>query len=192
MHQLPVYRSSGPFPTELRRREDIVHTLQRLDELTTEDARMVAAEALNTFQGIDDKVMGVGHEVHGVHNTLKAFKAGMRGPQDTLQDVNEDVNDFGDNVTTSTNAISAGRLSLNLFRLGAEKPGRWIATEVFVVAPECSKAVHGVGDNGQVETLEHVRDRAMTIGKTQDTMEDITVRIVGGAQVLLNLSLPPH
>jgi hypothetical protein len=169
-----------------------VHSLQMLDKLTTEEARVVAAEALNTFHDIDDKVMGADHEVHGVQNTLKAFKGGMRGPQDTLQGVNVGVNDIRDKVTTSTNTILAVRLSLNVIRLGVEKPGRRMATDVYAVAAECSKAVHGVGDNPQVEKLEHVRDRARTISKTQDTMKDIAVRIVGGAQVVLNLSFPPH
>jgi hypothetical protein len=36
-----------------------MHVLQKLDELTIEEARMAAVEARNTFHDVGDKVMGV-------------------------------------------------------------------------------------------------------------------------------------
>jgi hypothetical protein len=52
-------------------------------------------------------------------------------------------------------------------RLGVEKPGQQMATNIYAVAEEGSKVVYGVGDNRQAEKLECVRDRARTIFRTE-------------------------
>jgi hypothetical protein len=65
MYRHSIYHSPELFPTRLRGRKDIMSVLQRLDKLSTEEARMAAAEALNTSHDVGDKVMDVDHKMHG-------------------------------------------------------------------------------------------------------------------------------
>ena len=65
-----------------------------------------------------------------------------------------------------------------------------MATDLYTVATEGSKAVHGVSDTDQVGELECVSNNEKTIDKTQDAIKDIVPRISEGAQVILTNS--PH
>jgi hypothetical protein len=95
---LSVYFSSETLLKKLVGMKDIEDALKRLEKVTTEEARMAAAEALNTLHGIGDKVMGVDDKVHGVQSTLKAV-------EDMLQGVDGRVKDIGDKVIDGANAI---------------------------------------------------------------------------------------
>jgi hypothetical protein len=90
--RLSVYLSSGKLLKKLVKKDnDIQIALWRLDKVTTEEARMVAAEALTTLHGVGDKVTGVDQNVHGVQNTLNAMEARMRGLEDMLKDIRDKV-----------------------------------------------------------------------------------------------------
>ena len=52
-------------------RKDVEDALQRLDELTQEEARMAAAEALTITRGIDDNVKGVGENLQNVDKKVE-------------------------------------------------------------------------------------------------------------------------
>jgi hypothetical protein len=49
---------------------DIEDSLERLDKLTQEEARMASAELLKMTQSVDGKVMGVDDRVKGVDDKL--------------------------------------------------------------------------------------------------------------------------
>ena len=53
-------------------RKDVEDALQRLDELTQEEARMAAAEALTITRGIDDNVKDVGEKLQGVDKKVES------------------------------------------------------------------------------------------------------------------------
>jgi hypothetical protein len=57
-------------------RKDIEDALQKLENVTVEEARMAAAEALKAIYGVGDKVES---EVHGIHDAVKAFENRMEG-----------------------------------------------------------------------------------------------------------------
>jgi len=83
---------------KLVRRNDLGDALERFEKVTTEEARMAAAEALNALHGVGDKVMGVDNKVHGVQSTLKVV-------EDMLQGVGDTVKDIGDKVINGAEVI---------------------------------------------------------------------------------------
>ena len=66
---------------------DIEDSLQRLDELTQEEARVASAELLKVTHSVDDKVTVVDDRVKPV-----------KGVEDKVQDVYSEVQDVGDKV----------------------------------------------------------------------------------------------
>ncbi len=65
-------------------KKDVEDALLRLDQLTQEEARMAAAEALTITRGIDDKVKDVDERVQGVDMKVE-------GVDGKVQDVNHKV-----------------------------------------------------------------------------------------------------
>jgi len=63
---------------------DVEDSLERLDKLTQEEARMASAELLRMMRSIDGKVMGVDDRVKGIEGKI--------------QDVYSDVHDVGNKV----------------------------------------------------------------------------------------------
>jgi hypothetical protein len=53
--------------------KDVEDALQRLDQLTQEEVRMAAAEALKLTRGIDDKVEGVDERVKNVDTKVEGI-----------------------------------------------------------------------------------------------------------------------
>jgi len=146
---------------------------------------MAAAEALNTLHGVGDKVMDVGYEVHGVHSTLQAIEARMKGFEDILQGIDDEGKHVGYKIINGANTIFTWpSQSLSTFiRLDVEKQGRQKITYLSSVAAEGSRAVHSVGCNGQAEALGSVWKR--NADKTQGTMKDTVATVIHGAQVIL-------
>jgi hypothetical protein len=58
---------------------DIDAALRRLEKLTQEEALMVAAQALKVTQDFDDKVVGVVHDVQGVHVRVQDIENRVKG-----------------------------------------------------------------------------------------------------------------
>ncbi|KAF8496765.1 hypothetical protein F5888DRAFT_1702367 [Russula emetica] len=69
-------------------RNDIGDALRRLEEVTVEEARMAAAEALKAIHGVGTKV----------GDTLKAIEDRMKGMEGTLQDVGDKLQGVDDRV----------------------------------------------------------------------------------------------
>ena len=69
-------------------RTDVEDALQRLEEVTMEEARVAAAEALKAIHGVGTKVS----------DTLKAMEDRMRGMEGMLQDVGDKLKGVDDRV----------------------------------------------------------------------------------------------
>ena len=67
---------------------DIEDSLQKLDKLTQEEARMASAEQLRIAHSIEGRVMGVDERVQGVGDDV----------QDVGKKVDDGVKDVGDKV----------------------------------------------------------------------------------------------
>jgi uncharacterized protein YoxC len=77
---------------------DIEDSLERLDKLTQEEARMASAELLKVTQRIDSKVRGVNYRVKGVAGKMKNVRDDVQGVGNKVQGVSGDVRGVGDKV----------------------------------------------------------------------------------------------
>ena len=68
-----IDRDAVAYLKKLVGRKDVEDALQRLDQLTQEEARMAAAEILTITRGIDDKVTVVGDTVKEVDENVKSL-----------------------------------------------------------------------------------------------------------------------
>jgi hypothetical protein len=65
--------------------KDVEDALQRLDNLTQEEARMAAAEALTITRSIDDKVNDVDERLEGVDEGVQSIGIKVNGIEDQMQ-----------------------------------------------------------------------------------------------------------
>ncbi len=81
-------------------RKDIEDTLQRLDKLTQQEARMAAAEALVITRGISDKVNDMDEKMEGVDSKVQGIDEKVQGVDNKVQGVDNKVKDVDDKVNT--------------------------------------------------------------------------------------------
>src|SRR6266852_792924 len=72
---------------------DIEESLDRLDKLTEQEARMAAAELLKMTHNVDGKVMGVDDRVRGVAGQVQDVRGDVRDVRGDVQDARGDVQD---------------------------------------------------------------------------------------------------
>ena len=72
-------------------RKDIEEALQRLDQLTQEEARMAAAEALTITRSIDNKVKAVDKKVEGVDERVQGVDIKVEAIDRKVQSVGDSV-----------------------------------------------------------------------------------------------------
>ncbi len=103
---------SEKYLKKLMRNRDIKDSLERLDKLTQEEARMASAEQLKMTHSVDAKVVGVQgqvqdvcgdvqgvrDDVHDVRGDVHGVRAGVQDVRDDVQGVRSDVQDVGNNV----------------------------------------------------------------------------------------------
>ena len=70
---------------------DIKDSLDRLDKLTEQEARMAAAELLKMTHSVDGKVMGVDDRVRGVAEQVHDVRGDLQDVRGDVQDVRGDV-----------------------------------------------------------------------------------------------------
>ena len=70
---------------------DIEDSLDRLDKLTQEEARMASAELLKMTRIVDGKVVDVGGKVQDVGNNVKGVDDKVQGISSDLKDISSDV-----------------------------------------------------------------------------------------------------
>jgi hypothetical protein len=153
--------------------------LQRLDKLTTDEARMAAIESLNTLHIVGDEVTGA---QHGVQSTPKALEDRIRSIEYTLEEVGVTVKEIRDEVINGTDTTFNWPSSLIVICVGFDRPERQMATNLYGVATAGSNSVHGSCDKGHAEELECAWKRARNINKTLGTMKDVVARLSNGAQ----------
>ena len=71
--------------------KDVEEALRRLDQLTQEEARMAAAEALTISRGIDDKVKVVDGRLEGVDERVQSVDMKVEGIDDKMLSVDGKV-----------------------------------------------------------------------------------------------------
>jgi hypothetical protein len=72
---------------------EIEDSLERLDKLTQEEARMASAEQLKMMHNLDGKVMGVDDRVRGVEGQVEGVRSDVQDVRVDVQDVHVDVQD---------------------------------------------------------------------------------------------------
>ena len=75
------------FLKKLAGMKEVEAALRRLDQLTQEEARMAAAEALTITRGIDDNVKDVNETVHNVDMKVEGVDCKVRGVDDRVKSV---------------------------------------------------------------------------------------------------------
>jgi hypothetical protein len=122
-------------------RTDLEDALKRLDRLTQEEARLVAAQVLNVANTVDDRVQGIADNMLRVDNRVAgiddrvgdvgdSLKGQVKDVNDQVKDVNDRVKDVGDRVMAVDHKIVAvldgaryifDRLSENWFNNNAPR-----------------------------------------------------------------------
>jgi hypothetical protein len=74
---------------------EIEDSLERLDKLTQEEARMASAEQLKMTHSVGVKVMGVDNRVKGVEGQVQDVGDKVQIVEGRVQDVRGDVQDVG-------------------------------------------------------------------------------------------------
>ena len=84
---------------------DIEDSLEKLDKLTQEEARMASAEQLRIahsvegkVMGVDERVQGVGDDVQDVGKKVEDVNDKVQGVNDKVQDITDKAEDIGDRV----------------------------------------------------------------------------------------------
>jgi hypothetical protein len=77
---------------------EIEDSLEKLDKLTQEEARMASAEQLKMTHGVDDRVRGVGSQVQDVRGDVQGVGNKVQDVGNRVQDVEDSVQGIGSNV----------------------------------------------------------------------------------------------
>jgi SMC interacting uncharacterized protein involved in chromosome segregation len=85
---------------------DIEDSLQTLDKLTQEEARMASAEQLKLTQIVDDRVRGVEGQVQGVRDDVRDFRGDVQGVGDKVQDIDSNVRGIDDKLDQANRSSS--------------------------------------------------------------------------------------
>jgi predicted nuclease with TOPRIM domain len=84
---------------------DIEDSLERLDKLTQEEARMASAELLKMTHNVDGKVMRVDDRVKGVEGKMQDVRGDVRDVGDKVQDVDNRVQDIAKHISIRVQAV---------------------------------------------------------------------------------------
>jgi methyl-accepting chemotaxis protein len=77
---------------------DIEDSLDKLDKLTQEEARMASAELLKMAHSVDGKVMGVDDRVKGVEGKIQDVRDEVQDVGNKVRAVDDAVHDIGRDV----------------------------------------------------------------------------------------------
>jgi uncharacterized protein YoxC len=103
---------------------DIEDSLERLDKLTTEEARMASAEMLRAMHSFDGKLMGVDGrmklvegKVERVGGDVQDVGNKVQGVDDRVQGIGSDVKDISSGVRGVDDKLDQVNRSLSLYHL---------------------------------------------------------------------------
>jgi hypothetical protein len=102
---------------------EIEDSLERLDKLTQEEARMASAEQLKMTQSIDDRVRGVGGQV---------------------QDVRDDVQDVGNKVQDVDDRVQGMGSNIRGVDEKLDQASRPLSFQTLIVIPRAQTASQGI------------------------------------------------
>ena len=105
---------------------EIEDSLEKLDKLTVEEARMASAELLEITHRVDDRVKGVegsvrdvqgnvqvvDSRVQGVDNRVQGVDNRIQGVDNTLQGISNDVRDVDDKLDQVNRSLSLYHLAI--------------------------------------------------------------------------------
>ena len=89
---------SEKFLKKLIGNRDVEDSLEKLDKLTQEEARIASAEHLKMTHSVDGKVTGVDVTVTVVEGQVQGVRGDVQDVRGDVQDVRGDVRDVGDKV----------------------------------------------------------------------------------------------
>jgi hypothetical protein len=92
---------------------DIEDSLERLDKLTQEEARMASVEQLRMVMGINDRVRGVEGQVQGVRGDVQDVRVDVRDVGNRVQDVDDRVQGIDSNVRGVDDKLDQANRSLS-------------------------------------------------------------------------------
>ena len=81
---------------------DIEDSLERLDKLTQEEARMASAEQLKMTHSIDGKVMGVNDRVRGVEGQVQGVRGDVQGIRGDVRGVDDKLDQANRSLSFQT------------------------------------------------------------------------------------------
>jgi hypothetical protein len=100
---------SAKYVQKLMGNRDLENTLQKLDRLTHEEARMAAVELMKTTHVIDDGVKGVDRRIQGIDSSIehvghneRRINSKVQGHRDSVRDANHKL----DLVNRSSTSLS--------------------------------------------------------------------------------------
>ena len=91
-------RYSEKYLNKLMGNGDIEDSMERLDKLTQEEARMASTELLKMTHSVEGKVLGVNDRVKGVEGKIQVVR-------DDVQDVRGDVQDVHKNISIRVQGV---------------------------------------------------------------------------------------
>ena len=84
---------------------EIEDSLDKLDKLTQEEARMASAEMLKMTHTIDDRVIGVDNRVKDVEGGIQDVRGDVRDVRGEVQDVRGDVQGIGMDICSEVRGV---------------------------------------------------------------------------------------
>jgi hypothetical protein len=94
----PLTDYSEKYFRKLTGNREIEDSLERLDKLTQEEARMASAEQLKTTRSVDVKVTGVDDRVRGVEGQVQDVRGDVQDVGIKIQNVEDRVQGIDSNV----------------------------------------------------------------------------------------------
>ena len=85
---------------------EIEDSLERLDKLTQEEARMASAESLKVTHDVDDRVRDVQDDVQDVSNNIQNVDGRVQDVQGDVHDVCNQVQGVGSEVREVNRSLS--------------------------------------------------------------------------------------
>jgi hypothetical protein len=85
---------------------EIEDSLERLDKLTQEEARMASAEQLKMMHSVDGKVMGVDDRVRGVEGQVEDVRSDVQDVRGDVRDVGSNIRDVDDKLEQANRSLS--------------------------------------------------------------------------------------
>jgi len=85
---------------------EIEDSMERLDKLTQEEARMASAEQLKMTHGVDDRVRDVEGQVQDVRDDVQDVRCDVQDARGDLRDVGNMVQDVDDKLDQANRSSS--------------------------------------------------------------------------------------